>query len=436
MPVTVFPSPPDDEPSEHYKVWVEGRPVFVRRSSVAAYAAFAMDGPVEVEVEPSFPFERCTVRPLRHGIEPVADAGRLRFTLTEPAYLSIELDDDIRRPLFLWADPPDEAVPDPAEPGVRYFEAGKVHRPGLMELESGETVYIEGGAAVEGAVLADGAENVTVRGRGILDGSGWPGKGKDRGPRLLRFFDCRNVTVEGVAFVDSPRWTLVPVGCEDVRIEGVKIITDHVGGDGIDLVGSSDVTVRRCFARTADDCVAIKASAYRRECGGRDVKGIRVLDSVFWNAHPGNALEIGYETRCDSISDVLYRNCDIIRVEHEGYSSGGTFGIHNGDRAEVSDVRYEDIRVEDSREKLIDMKVLFARYSRDEERGQIRNVRFRDIAVVDGRFPPGIIQGYDKEHIIEDVTVEGLTVHGKPVHDAIDARMVVELARKVRFLPG
>ncbi|MGD2175444.1 MAG: hypothetical protein PVJ27_08580, partial [Candidatus Brocadiaceae bacterium] len=131
-----------------------------------------------------------------------------------------------------------------------------------------------------------------------------------------------------------------------------------------------------------------------------------------------------------------FRDCDIIRVEHEGYQSGATLSIHNGDRAVVSNVRYEDIRVEDSREKLIDLKVLLARYSRDEERGQIRDVHFKDIRVVDGPFPVSIIQGYDADHIIRDVTLENLVVHGRPVRSANEARMVVELARGVRFVAG
>ncbi len=132
--------------------------------------------------------------------------------------------------------------------------------------------------------------------------------------------------------------------------------------------------------------------------------------------------------------DIVFEDCDIIRVEHEGHQSGGTFTIHNGDRAVVSNVRYENIRVEDSREKLIDIKVLHARYSRDEQRGQVRGVRFKDIRVVDGPFPVSIIQGFDGEHIIEDVTIENLVVHGRKITSANEARMVTEVARGVRFI--
>ena len=54
--------------------------------------------------------------------------------------------------------------------------------------------------------------------------------------------------------------------------------------------------------------------------------------------------------------------------------------------------------------------------------------------MVDGPFPVSIIRGYDEEHMIEDVTIENLVVHGRHVTSANEARMVVELARGVRFI--
>ena len=385
-------------------------------------------------MEAQFGFKSVKVRPLRHGIRPTLDGRRLRFGLDGPARLSIEFDDDIDRPLFLLAAPPETDAPSPGEPGVRYFEPGKVHTPGQIDLHAGETVYIAGGAIVQGHILAENADGVAVRGRGIMDGGIYERGRGVRPPRMMTFINCRDLTVEGITVVDSPSWTVMPTGCSGVTVRGVNIMTWKMTGDGVDLVGCRDAVVEDCFLRCADDCVAIKATLHRHECGGSKVENIRVRGCVCWNAHPGNGLEIGYETRCDSMSDIAFEDCDIIRVEHEGHQSGGTFTIHNGDRAVVSNVRYENIRVEDSREKLIDIKVLYARYSRDEQRGQVRGVHFKDISVVDGPFPVSIIQGYDAEHVIEDVTIENLVVHGRKITSANAARMVVEVARGVRFI--
>jgi hypothetical protein len=144
-------------------------------------------------------------------------------------------------------------------------------------------------------------------------------------------------------------------------------------------------------------------------------------------------LEIGYETRCDEISNIVFENCDVIRSEFEGYQSGGTFTIHNGDRAHIRNVRYENIRVEDSREKLIDIKVQFSQYSRDEERGQVSDIVFNNIQVVDGPFPVSIIRGYDADHMIRDITIKDMVVHGEEIKSANQCRMVVELSKDINF---
>jgi len=429
----VYGAPAGVEPSADFRLRINGQEAFVHHCRDSAYAICSVAAPVQVEVETAFDFREVKVRPLSRGVRPHADGRRLRFALDGPVRLSIEFDGDIRRPLFLFAAPPEADPPSPGDPGVRYFEAGKVHEAGVIELSDGETVYIEGGAVVRGTITAQNADNIAVRGRGILDGSRIDRQTRRR-PRMMDFVNCRNLTVEGITVADSPSWTVVPTGCAGLTVRGVNIMTWDTTGDGVDLVGSRDAVVEDCFLRCADDCVAVKATSYRHECGNSDVENIRVRRCVCWNAHPGNALEIGYETRCDSMSDIAFENCDIIRCEHEGHQSGGTFTIHNGDRATVSNVRYENIRVEDSREKLIDLKILYARYSRDEQRGHIRGVRFKDISVVDGPFPVSIIQGYDGEHMIEDVTIENLVVHDRKIANANEARMVVELAPGVRFI--
>jgi hypothetical protein len=423
--------PPDRPRSTDYALRVDGRDVFVHQCGAGSYAILSLGGPASVEVKPAFEFGEAKVRPLSRGVGPEIRDGAIRFGLDGPAYLSVELDGDTSRPLFVLA-APEEDTPSPQDvPGVRCFAPGRVHEAGRIALHDGEEVYIEGGAVVHGAIEAENASGVTVRGRGILDGR--IGAEQDRHRRSIRFVGCRDVTVEGITVDTSPSWTLVPMYCDGVAVRHFKAITWRVGGDGVDLVACRNATVEDCFLRTADDCVAVKA--FSRDPGRvvPNVEHVTVSGCVLWNARPGNALEIGYETRCDSISDVVFRDIDVIRCEHEGHQSGGVLTIHNADRAVVSNVRYEDIRVEDAQEKLIDLKVLLARYSRDTERGQIRHVCFKDVRVVDGPFPVSIIRGYEPDHIIEDVTVENLTVYGRTIADAREAHMVVELARGVRF---
>ncbi|MFW6303852.1 MAG: glycosyl hydrolase family 28 protein [Candidatus Sumerlaeota bacterium] len=420
--------------SPDYKLRINGADVTVSHCEVAGYAPVSFDGPADIEIEALNDFKDVCVRPLRHGIQPEIEGRTVRFGVEGPWKLSVEFDGDLRKPLFIFATAPETERPDPKDETVRYFEAGKVHEAGEIRLESGQTVYIEAGAVVRGFIRGDGVENIRVAGRGILDASQMNHSRDQKREHVIRFVDCKNIEVEGISIIDPPCWTLVHRGCRDSHIHDVHIVTWVMGGDGIDMVGCRDMLVENCFARCKDDCIAIKASTYRDTYGGRNVSNITVRDSVFWNAETGNALEIGYETQCDEMRDIVFRNCDIIHTEKEGYQSGGTLTIHNGDRADIHNVLYEDIRIEDTHEKLIDLKVLVARYTRDDLRGHIRDITFRNIQLVDGRFPPSIIRGHEPDNMIQNVTIENLTAYGKKVADAIDAHMIVELSREVVFV--
>lgn len=418
-------------PSPDFRVWIDGVEVFVHDFDIGSAVLLEFGGPCEVRVRPAFPFEQCAVRPLAKGLRAELSDGEAIIRLEAPAKLSVEFDHRIRQPLFLMAPPPETDIPDRNDPNVLWFEAGQLHEPGLIELGSNQTLYIEAGAMVRGMVRSWEADNIRICGRGIFERA----EVGDKNNRTFALFGGNGVRVDGITVVRTRHWTLVPAGCRDVRIHDVNVLSGNGGDDGIDVVGSVDVEIDNVFIRTKDDCIAVKAFDHLHPRGGEGVRNVLVRDSTFWNAEWGNALEIGYETRANQIQGVTFRNCDVIRCEHEGWSSGGTFTIHNGDRAEVSDVLYEDIRVEDSREKLFDFKVCFDQYSRDAERGSIRNVVARDIRVVGGPFPPSILQGYDKDHMLHDISFERVSAHGVPFADPISARMVAEKVRNLEFRP-
>ena len=88
------------------------------------------------------------------------------------------------------------------QPRVRCFGPG-VHRPGKITLQSGETVYIAGGAVVHGSIQAHGATNVRVLGRGIIDCRDFE---RGQGGGAIRLSDCRDIRIEGVVMRDPDEW--------------------------------------------------------------------------------------------------------------------------------------------------------------------------------------------------------------------------------------
>lgn len=124
---------------------------------------------------------------------------------------------------------------------------------------------------------------------------------------------------------------------------------------GAIAVRSKEYLQKLSIIRACDDCICIKACPLPSPAACCNVKNVHVHGCTLWNAEPGNALEIGYELRCNEVSDIVFFDCDIIHCEYEGNQSGGVLTIHNADRANVHNILYENIRIEDAQEKLVDI---------------------------------------------------------------------------------
>lgn len=115
-----------------------------------------------------------------------------------------------------------------------------------------------------------------------------------------------DIRIQGITIVDSGVWNLVPGACRNVSICDVNILSRLVTGDGIDIVGCENVTIENCFIRACDDCICIKACPLPSPAACCNVKNVHVHGCTLWNAEPGNALEIGYELRCNEVSDIVF----------------------------------------------------------------------------------------------------------------------------------
>lgn len=77
-------------------------------------------------------------------------------------------------------------------------------------------------------------------------------------PKLVLLIRCKDVRITGVSMVRSRSWTLNPVFCERVVIDGVRIYSSlkyAVWADGIDPDGSKDVRIANSTIETGDDAV-------------------------------------------------------------------------------------------------------------------------------------------------------------------------------------
>lgn len=143
-------------------------------------------------------------------------------------------------------------MPSPGDPGVHYYGPG-THEVGRLRVGSNETVYIAGGARFIGTIEGEEVENVTVRGRGVLDGSvhtTW-----DDRIFALVFDRSRNIKVEGIRIREAYWWVTEFLLCEQVEIDHLFIFSNHRNNGGIMVDGCSDLTVRNSFFIIHDDCI-------------------------------------------------------------------------------------------------------------------------------------------------------------------------------------
>lgn len=428
--------PPEQPRSTHWRLRAGGVPIDVLHARGADFAPFETSGPLDIELEAGAPLEGAVVRPLSRGIAAVIEGTRLRFRLERPDNLCVEAPG--LPTLFIYANPPETHRPDPAAPGVIWFAAGAVHEIGTLELSPGATLYVEAGAVVRGLVRAVQADGIRICGRGIIDGG--HGRTPRNGPaRLCVLEGCRGVTVEDVILIEPHSWMLVLGACEDVRVHNLKEIGSVISSDGIDVCGSRRVRIEGCCLRNNDDCIAVKSLDYTERAGdaalswARDVEDVTVRGCTFWNASAGNAMEVGFELRCARVSRILFEDIDVLCC----HGHGAVFSIHNGDRALVEQVVWRNIRIEHHYDKLLDVRVLHSRYSRDTERGRIRGVLLENIQVVRSPFNEGyttsLITGWDAESPAEDITLRDVFFNGEKVTHADRFDLFIRHARGVRF---
>jgi hypothetical protein len=182
----------------------------------------------------------------------------------------------------------------------------------------------------------------------------------------------------------------------------VKLLGYGVNSDGIDICNSRDVTVERCFIRTLDDLIIIKTDARQGQA-----RRIVARDCVLWN-EVAHALSIGAELR-ENVDGVLFANCDVIHDKGREW----TLRVYHCDSARISNVRFENIRIEES-PRLISLWIGKAFWTRDDARGHIDGVMFNDIRAT--AQPPRVeLTGFDETHAVENVVFQDVMVNGQPL---------------------
>lgn len=386
----------------------------------ASMAYFDFDGEVEVSVTyNNGEVKSSRVRPLSYDIKPQTAGETLTFTLDRPRNLSVEVNGDIFHNLHLFANPIDSHRPTDKElkawrkgknPKLVYFAPGVHKLPGdTLRIESGQTVYVDGGARVYGSLIADGVSDVRFYGRGEVHPAG-------RGEGIY-IKNSRDIEAEGVVV------SQIPVGGSDgVKITNVKSISYYGWGDGMNVFASDNVSYDGVFCRNSDDCSTVYATR-KGFTGG--CKNIKMENSTLWAdvAHPIMIGLHGNVENPDTIENIVYRNIDILDHQEKQLDYQGCFGISCGDNNLVRDLVFDNIRVEDFRQgQLVNIRIFFnKKYCLAPGRG-VHNVLFKDITYNGDRSEMSIIAGYDDTRKVTGITFDNLVINGVRISDDMEGK--------------
>jgi Glycosyl hydrolases family 28 len=389
------------------EIWTEE---FARTRTIHV-ANFAATGPVPIRIEVDDTVSSVQVSPRHRGPTPSWHGTTVRFTIDgdgpRKLIVFVTTTDGQRDPLYLLVDEPELDPPTAGTTQLMFFGPG-THQAGEIALQAGDALYLAPGALVIGRIVARNAAGISIRGRGILQE---PDESDD--PRALEssadFYTiemdaCTNVQVEGITIRDIPRgWTSRYNECDHLLVQGVKIFSFKVNGDGIDPNGCQDVTIENCLVSTGDDAVVIKST----EDSKRNVSGVTVRGCVL-ETYPkttakegGDALKIGTETYCPDMSGIRFQDCDIIRAH-----GGMAFSINHRDQARIHDVQFTDIRVEADVEN-----ENFGIVMLDSAPGTVSDITLRNVAWTARN--DILLQGQG----ITGVRFENCTVAGRPLKD-------------------
>jgi polygalacturonase len=255
--------------------------------------------------------------------------------------------------------------------------------------------------AVTAPIWADGAEDIAITGRGVIDGGGdawrpvkaykmtsrqwrdlvksggvvngetgmwWPtqeasdaasgkiempqGSTDPRDweplrvfmrPQLVKLVGCRRVLLEGVTFQNSPAWNLNTTVCEDLTVRSVTVRNPWYSqnGDGLDLESCRNVAVIGSQFDVGDDAICLKTVG-EDELGRRlalPTENILIRDCTVYHGHGG--FVVGSEMS-GGVRNICVDNCVFI-----GTDVGLRFKSKRGRGGVVEHVYISDITMTD-----------------------------------------------------------------------------------------
>ncbi len=209
-----------------------------------------------------------------------------------------------------------------------------IYRAGTVYLRSHVSLLLEEGAVLRGSenlddylaprgphivgmtsstrlfLYGDHVDNVSIRGKGGIDGNRVVEPSGGRGPLSILIQHSSNIVLDGITVTRSPGWSVTFFDCQHVRILGVRLI--DVMADGINPVSCQDVLYDGVVVDgSGDDPICLKNEGPPLP-GGYVTRDITVRNTVVRNtSHPG--IKIGTGT-AGTFSNIVVEDSTFERI--------------------------------------------------------------------------------------------------------------------------
>jgi polygalacturonase len=278
-------------------------------------------------------------------------------------------------------------------------------------------------------VAAVDAKNVTIEGKGTINGNGkavaaaksFKGEGWGFRPFLVRIVRCDGVKLHDVKLYKSASWTTNFFQSKNVDVQRVTI--DSVGNphnDGFDIDSCENVSINDCDVTSGDDALCLKST------GATPCRNI-TADNCKLKSNQG-AIKLGTESY-GGFENVNISNCQIRDTNNGGIKilcvDGGTL-----QNVTVSDITMDNVKTPIFVRLGARLKS-FREGDKKKEPGVLRNVTIRNVrakAAANAQImpPSGIFITGIPDHRIEGLTLANIEIELSGGGTKDDAAAVVD----------
>ena len=200
-------------------------------------------------------------------------------------------------------------------------------------------------------ISAYDVEDAVIYGEGVLDGQAdksdwWIDNRRLRGawrPRMLFISACRNVTVQGLSFCNSPAWNLQPYFSKNLKFLNIRVTAPahSPNTDGFDPESCGHILLAGAHFSLGDDCIAIKSGKiYMGSTYKTPTSDLEISHCLMENGHGG--MTCGSEM-AGGINKVYLHDC-LMRNTDRGLRVKTRRG--RGQQGVIDDIVFENVVME------------------------------------------------------------------------------------------